>query len=77
MTCQQCGRACADGDCAVMFTPITDCEHKDAADGCCHHPKNITPECHVDACPRIHPRLCLIYAAHFAPRSTCRTEGSP
>jgi hypothetical protein len=40
-----------------VFTPINDCEHKDKEDGCCSHPKNMTPECHVDACPRLHPIL--------------------
>lgn len=68
--CPTCGRDCAEGDCVVFFTPIEDCEHKDAVDGCCAHPKNFTPECHVDACPRLHRRLHTIYDRHFLPRST-------
>lgn len=55
--CAYCGGICAEGDCAVVFTPINDCEHKDPEDGCCSHPKNMTPECHVMACPRLHPRI--------------------
>lgn len=43
--------------CPVVYTPIIDCEHKDAVDGCCSHPKNMTPECHVNACPRLHRLL--------------------
>lgn len=58
--CPFCGGTCAEGDCAVIFTPITDCEHKDQQDGCCSHPKNMTPECHVAACPRLHQRLRTI-----------------
>ena len=44
-------------ECDVVFTPITDCSHKDHDDGCCHHPKNMTPECHVHACPRLHRNI--------------------
>lgn len=50
-------------DCPTIFTPIEDCEHKDAADGCCHHPKNLTPECHAGACPRLHKRLYSAWSA--------------
>lgn len=55
--CVYCGGDCADGDCTVVFTPIADCEHKDPVDGTCRNPKNMTPECHVGACPRLHPRI--------------------
>lgn len=34
-------------------TPIPGCEFKNREDGCCSHPKNMTPECHINACPRI------------------------
>jgi len=71
--CPTCGRGCAEGDCVAMFTPIVDCEHKDAEDACCHHPRNMTPECHVDACPRLHPRLRAIYDKHFLPASKSTT----
>jgi len=67
--CPTCGRGCAEGDCVAFFTPIPDCTFKDDADGCCRHSGNITPECHVDACPRLHPRLRAIYDRHFLPRS--------
>lgn len=59
--CAYCGGNCLPNDCVVVYTPITDCEHKDAVDGCCSHPKNMTPECHVDACPRLHSRLRRAY----------------
>lgn len=55
--CCYCGGAHEADNCPTTYTPITDCEHKDAADGCCHHPKNMTPECHADACPRLHRRI--------------------
>lgn len=55
--CVFCGGSCSPNDCVVVFTPITDCEHKNAEDGCCSHPKNMTPECHVAACPRLHRRI--------------------
>ncbi len=56
--CCYCGISGHDADnCPTTFTPIKDCEHKDADDGCCHHPKNMTPECHVGACPRLHQRI--------------------
>lgn len=35
--------------------PIVACEHADPEDGTCRHPKNMTPECHVFACPKISP----------------------
>lgn len=44
-------------DKSETFTPIIDCEHKDAVDGCCSHPKNCTPECHVWVCPRLNSRI--------------------
>lgn len=53
---EECRNFSADGG-GDVFTPINDCEHKDAQDGCCSHPKNMTPECHVNACPRLHPIL--------------------
>lgn len=37
------------------MTPIRDCEYQDPDDGCCLHPDNHTPECHVWACPRLAP----------------------
>ena len=55
-------------ECPAVFTPIADCEHKDADDGCCAHPKNFTPECHANACPRIHPRLREIFNADMDAR---------
>lgn len=55
--CPFCGGDCLHGNCAVVFTPIADCEHKDPIDGCCRNPKNMTPECHVAACPRLHRRI--------------------
>lgn len=62
--CPQCGGECA-AECDKMFTPITDCEHKDAEDGCCKHPHNMTPECHVNACPRLNRKLERIYDRAF------------
>jgi hypothetical protein len=55
--CCYCGGSCAAGDCVVVYTPITDCEFKDPVDGCCTNSKNMTPECHVAACPRLHRRI--------------------
>lgn len=55
--CPLCCGTCEPNDCVAVFTPIIDCEHKDAVDGCCSHPKNMTPECHISACPRLHPRI--------------------
>ena len=55
--CCYCGGAHEADNCPTTYTPIKDCEHKDADDGCCHHPKNMTPECHVGACPRLHRRI--------------------
>lgn len=43
--------------CPVVFKPILDCEFADPVDGCCTHPKNFTPECHVGACPRLDNRV--------------------
>jgi len=66
--CCYCGIEGHDGDnCPVVFTPIKDCEHKDAVDGCCHHPRNMTPECHVGACPRLHRRIFETWNATPAP----------
>lgn len=55
--CVFCGGACEPDDCSEVFTPIADCSHKNPEDGCCSHPKNMTPECHVGACPRLHRRI--------------------
>jgi hypothetical protein len=41
-----------------LVVPIIDCTHKDANDGTCAHPRNMTPECHVNACPRLALALC-------------------
>lgn len=60
--CAYCGGDCPDGDCAVVFKPIIDCEFADPKDGCCSHPKNMTPECHVAACPRLHRRVGILVA---------------
>lgn len=57
LECCYCGGAHEADNCPTTFTPITDCEHKDPQDGCCSHPKNMTPECHVGACPRLHRRI--------------------
>jgi hypothetical protein len=57
MSCPYCDGPHELDSCDVVFTPITDCEHKEADDGCCHHPKNMTPECHVNACPRLHKNI--------------------
>lgn len=46
--------------CPVVFRPIKDCEHV-GGDGCCCHPKNPTPECHVHACPRLDSRVELAF----------------
>lgn len=41
----------------MVFTPILNCEHQDENDGCCHHPKNSTPECHIFCCPKLTPAV--------------------
>lgn len=35
----------------AVMRPISNCLYGNPNDGCCQHPGNITPECHVDACP--------------------------
>jgi len=40
-----------------VWTPINDCSWKDEEDGTCCHPRNITPECHIGCCPRIHLKI--------------------
>lgn len=55
--CPFCSRPHDWSDCPVIYTPIIDCEYKDHEDGCCSHPKNGTPECHVAACPRLNRKL--------------------
>lgn len=55
--CAYCGGDHDENRCPIIYTPIRDCSHKDAEDGCCLHPKNMTPECHPDACPRLDQRL--------------------
>ena len=40
----------------LVFSPIKDCEHQDPDDRCCHHPANLTPECHNFACPLLRNR---------------------
>ena len=57
MNCPYCAGNHTWNNCDVVYTPINDCEHKDHEDGCCSHPKNFTPECHVNACPRLHPLI--------------------
>jgi hypothetical protein len=39
------------------ITPIKDCSHKHAVDGCCNYPDTMNAECHIWACPRIDSRL--------------------
>jgi hypothetical protein len=43
------------------FAPVVDCRYQDKEDGCCSHPKNHTPECHIGACPRIDQRLYEVF----------------
>ncbi len=40
-----------------IFAPLLNCPHQDKEDGCCHHPGQPTPECHVFACPMLDPRI--------------------
>ena len=62
MSCGYCGKSGHDEqNCPTVFTPIKGCEFQDAADGCCTHSKNHTPECHVGACPRLHRRICDLW----------------
>lgn len=62
------------------FTPISDCSHKFKEDGSCGHPSNITPECHVLACPRIHARIARAfecesdYVYHYSAEVWVRSE---
>ena len=55
--CGYCGENHLPEVCPNVFRPIVDCEHADTVDGCCNHPKNLTPECHVGACPRLDKRV--------------------
>lgn len=55
--CGYCGGNHLPEVCPNVFRPIVDCEHADTVDGCCNHPKNLTPECHVGACPRLDKRI--------------------
>lgn len=43
--------------CTSVFAPIIDCGHKCKEDGTCAHPDNMTPECHIGACPRLDRRI--------------------
>src|SRR5690606_180995 len=52
-------------NCPVVFRPIRDCEHADPEDGCCLHPKNQTPECHMNACPRLDARAVSAFNKQF------------
>lgn len=55
--CPFCAGPHAHDACPVVFKPILECEFADPVDGCCSHPKNMTPECHVNACPRLDNRV--------------------
>ena len=54
--------------------PIKDCQYAQD-DGCCGYPDASTPECHIDACPRLAwfvsallargERLCEVLADHY------------
>lgn len=45
-----------------VLDPIPDCSHHNEVDRLCNHPKNITPECHINCCPRLNPEVReLIY----------------
>lgn len=41
-----------------IVIPVLHCGYRDPEDGCCSHPKNITPECHQWCCPA-RSRLCF------------------
>jgi len=41
------------GDAREMVRPVPNCEHANDGDGLCSHPRNMTPECHDGACPRV------------------------
>lgn len=56
-SCGYCGGDHLPEECLNVFKPIIDCEHADTVDGCCNYPKNLTPECHVGACPRLDKRV--------------------
>lgn len=68
--CCYCGGPHKAEECPVTFTPIIDCEHKDHVDGCCSHPKNMTPECHPGACPRLHSNLYTAWAKTIPTKPT-------
>lgn len=67
MSCAYCNQPNehTEDDCPVVFTPIKDCEFKDKDDGCCHHPKAFTPECHINACLRLHPNIAAAFNKQF------------
>lgn len=48
------GRYCCENCGYVKGRPVKDCGYV-AGDGTCKHPKNMTPECHDNACPLIPP----------------------
>ena len=41
--------------------PIKDCQYAQD-DGCCGYPDAPTPECHIDACPRMSPDVYGVIA---------------
>lgn len=55
--CGYCRGGHEEKDCPVVFKPIIDCVHANTLDGTCEHSENMTPECHVGACPRLDPRV--------------------
>lgn len=61
--CGYCGGKHTEQNCTLIFRPIEDCEHVAKVDGTCAHPGNLTPECHVCACPRLDRRLRNIWDA--------------
>ncbi len=47
---------------AEIWTPIEDCKYQDKEDGTCTHDGQVTPECHVFACPRLHPLIEKLFS---------------
>ena len=42
----------------IALPVVKYCEHQSSIDGCCLHPKNHTPECHIFICPLLnHERV--------------------
>lgn len=53
--CEFCEGAHAWEQCPTVFKPIKECEFSQPEDGCCSHPKNMTPECEIDALIELTP----------------------